>query len=139
MDFDFSVITDNAGFLAHGVLITLAVSATAKFIVGAQGSATRTTLRRLDTMLRKQIETTNDRARKMKIPDAVVKFAGDDPERAKVIWLKLKLKQKYPTTFAEVFNPVIPEVPVVPAYVTYLAQHGINASNAGKAGATGAK
>ena len=26
MDFDFSVITDNAGFLAHGVLITLALS-----------------------------------------------------------------------------------------------------------------
>lgn len=111
------------------VLVTLTVAAISKFTGGAQRSATRSTMQRLETMLRKQIETTNDRARKMAVPDVVLKFAGDDPERAKVIWLKLKLRQKYPTTFAEVFNPIVPEVPRVQAYVEYLRQHGITAAN----------
>lgn len=113
-----------------GVLFALGAAAVGKFWSAQQTSSTRKLLHRLDMMLRTQITTTNDRAMQQGgWPASVDALAGGDPDKARVLWLKLRLKQKYPSTFAEVFNPAPGFLSPVPAYVEYLRQYGITAAN----------
>src|SRR5262249_14319221 len=59
---------------------------------------------------------------------SVLTLAGNDPKRARVIWVKLRMKQTFPISFSEALNPA-PLSPV-PAYQTALNQLGITAANA---------
>src|SRR5688500_17839206 len=47
----------------------------------------------------------NEAKKEVGIPSAVVTLADGNMERAKVIWVKLRLMEAFPTTFAEVSNP----------------------------------
>ena len=51
-------------------------------------------------------------------------MAGNDPNRARVIWVKLRLKQTFPDTFNEALNPV--PMPPLPYYQSVLGAAGLH-------------
>src|SRR5207302_5135067 len=46
-----------------------------------------------------------DQANKESIPDGVLLMAGGNAPRARVIWIKLRLKQEFPMNYAEARTP----------------------------------
>jgi len=115
-----------------GVLLALGASAAHRLMRASTSSATRTTLQRLDVTLRKQLATVNDRARATDRPANVDALAGGDPDRAAVIWLKIRQKRHFPVNFAEVLAPNPNDLSYytpIPAYMKYLNDLGINTGN----------
>jgi prepilin-type N-terminal cleavage/methylation domain-containing protein len=108
------------------VLITLGAAAAYKVLGSQSTKITRDLISRLDSRLRQQSAKCQDEAR-LDTPGAQVLqlMAGGDMQRAKVIMAKLKLKQWFPTTFAEALNGPGAGYPAKPAYQAYLAQYGI--------------
>lgn len=58
-----------------------------------------------------------DDARKEPIPQTVIALANYDMNRARVIWIKLRLKQQFPTTYAAALNPAPGLIGPEPGYV----------------------
>jgi len=107
-------------------LVAFSAAVILKFGSSQQSSTTRTLMQRLDSQLRRQMTTVADAARAKAPGNSANTMAGGDPQRAKVIHLKLQIKQRFPTTYSEALNPTsAPDVPVVPAYVNYLKNFGI--------------
>src|SRR5262249_47702093 len=106
------------------ILIALSAAATLRFLGVQPATDTRTQLQRLDSTLRTQWSAVADQARKEPIPadirPAIEAIAGGDTERTRVIWVKLRLKQAFPTSFAEALNPA--PLQALPAYQSFLTQ-----------------
>jgi hypothetical protein len=68
--------------------------------------AAEATLQKLTSELDRHIKAVVDQAEADAIPDSVLTgLAGNHPRRARVIWIKLRLKQEFPTSYAEARNP----------------------------------
>jgi hypothetical protein len=59
----------------------------------------------------------------------VLPLAGNDPMRARIIWIKLRLKQEFPMNYTEILtpqnllaNPLLQVLPPLPSYVQALIQ-----------------
>ncbi len=99
------------------VLASLTAVAVFRFIPTQQLANTRTVLKQLDTELQKQYRAAADLYRVESVnsyqagdlnsfyTSTVLPMAGNDPNRARVIWVKLRLKQNFPNNFAEALNP----------------------------------
>lgn len=110
----------------------LSVAATMKFIGVQQASTTRTALTKLQTQLEAHWAEAIRRAKEEPIPDSVrqhpdfAAMVGNDAHanaRARVIYVKLKLRQAFPMTFDEALNPH--PLPALSPYVTALRNLGI--------------
>jgi prepilin-type N-terminal cleavage/methylation domain-containing protein len=89
------------------VLLALASVAVVKTLATMQGQATDSTLQKVASELNKQLKIVTEQALyKESIPPNVVTLAGGDTRRARVIWLKLRLIQEFPTTYAEAHSPI---------------------------------
>jgi len=68
---------------------------------------TRATIEYVSGVLKKQWDHVIAEAKKESIDDNVRKLASPDPtgERAKVLWIKLRLAEAFPASFAEIQNP----------------------------------
>lgn len=87
------------------VLAGLTTAAVLRTMVVMEGRATDATLQKLQTELDKQWKIVVEQANKEAIPSNVIVLAGGDERRARVIWVKLRLRQEFPTTYAEAKNP----------------------------------
>ena len=58
-------------------------------------------------------------------------WSGGDDRRTRVMWVKFRLKQEFPTSYSEALNPY--PMPPKPEYVQYLNQYGITGSSASSA------
>jgi hypothetical protein len=112
------------------ILIALTAAATLRFLGVQSTNNTRMLVQRLDSQLRKQWSSVADTARTEPIPDSVVSMAQGDTDRARVIWVKLRLKQAFPTSFQEILNPNFPVgIGPLPSYQQYLQGLGYTAAN----------
>jgi hypothetical protein len=117
-------------------LMALSAGAVIKFMAVQQTSNTRTTLDRTQGKLNKAWSAVKDQAYRETIPSSVQTWiqqnlAGGDVNsvgRARVIYLKLRLRQVFPMSFDEALNNNVPVgYPLLPlaAYQTYLNSLGI--------------
>src|SRR5207245_1165755 len=79
-----------------------------------QKKNTQTTVGKVNTMFEQQYKAAVDDARDYlkshPMPGGVTTMANGDAERAKVIWIKLWLKNEFPTTFTEAGTGITPGV-----------------------------
>jgi prepilin-type N-terminal cleavage/methylation domain-containing protein len=128
-----------AGFTLVELLVTIAIiaglmalTAAGVFaIMGAQQrNNTQTTLDKAGAALKSRWMAVVDQGKKDQIPASVFStFAGTDAnanQRARVIYIKLKLRQQFPMSFNEALNPA--PLPANQAYVKYLNNLGITGS-----------
>lgn len=130
-------------------LMALTASAVLKFIGVQQASNTQSTLDRVQSQLIKAWSKVVEQAKKEPIPPGIMALAGSDvnaAERAKYIYVKLRLRQAFPMNFAEALNvpynnpelanwtlptqvpslpPSLPQLQALPGYASYLASFGI--------------
>jgi prepilin-type N-terminal cleavage/methylation domain-containing protein len=122
------------------IALLMALTAGAVFrTIGLQNSSnTRATLTSVQTHLNKQWSAAASRFQKETLPPhdpalatayntVVLPMAGGDSQRARVIWVKMRLKQEFPNTFAEALNPY--PLPPLDSYVNYLGQLGYTTAN----------
>lgn len=134
-------------------LMALTASAVLKFIEVQQRSNTQSTLDRVQGELGKVWSKVKDEAWYRSpmtepaisitmpptpvgmpvglwIQSNLAQVTASDPnakERARVIYVKLKLRQAFPMSFAEALNPA--PLPPLPGYVSYLGSMGITLAN----------
>jgi prepilin-type N-terminal cleavage/methylation domain-containing protein len=130
--------TGRAGFTLIELLVVLAIivtlvalttAAAVRFMGSQYVSNTRTAISRLDSRLQQQLAKFLDDARKEGPSNVAQQLSGGSLERARVIHMKLKMQQYFPTTFAEALSPGNGNgYGAVPGYVSYLAQYGINSA-----------
>jgi prepilin-type N-terminal cleavage/methylation domain-containing protein len=109
-----------------GILVSLTAAAAFQVMVYQRVSNTETLIRSLDKALQQQWKAVILRANTENIPASVMTLAGGDQRRARVIWIKLRLKQEFPMNFHEALQPnqaaggvaIIPgaDLPALPAY-----------------------
>ncbi len=87
------------------VLVGLSGAAYFRWIDSARADSTEKTMSTVLKSLQAQMKAVADRAGKETIPASVLGQANNDPRLAKVIWVKLRLKQEFPTTYAEARQP----------------------------------
>src|SRR5947209_3149244 len=78
-----------------GVLAALTASATVGVLSSQKQSNTELTIQTLMGVLDQQWQAVIDQANKEPIPDGVLLMAGGNAPRARVIWIKLRLKQEF--------------------------------------------
>jgi prepilin-type N-terminal cleavage/methylation domain-containing protein len=121
------------------LLISLTAGAYMAMMVTTQVSATRTKVTSVQSGLARHYKAVRDKAiaEPLPPPDSasaddqqawtqVLNMAGQDMVRARVIWVKARLKQNFPTSFTEALAPT----PFTTSlYATQLNQLGITSNN----------
>jgi prepilin-type N-terminal cleavage/methylation domain-containing protein len=112
-------------------LVLSITAATAMRVLGRQKSSnTEVLITTLSRALNQHWMAVVDQAKNEPVPDTVTaNLAGGDPRRARVIWIKLRLKQEFPMTFAEVVHPALISgtsyLSGLPAYFKALRNFGL--------------
>jgi hypothetical protein len=102
-----------------GIIVTLAASASMQVIARQKSANTAATIQKLNDVLKTHWQAVVQQANTERIPANIlygdssmlglIAMAGDsDPEaarRARLIWIKLRLKQQFPMNFMEALNP----------------------------------
>jgi prepilin-type N-terminal cleavage/methylation domain-containing protein len=129
-------------------LAALALSATMRIITVQEEANTKTLVQKVASTLDKQWQAVIDKANKEPIPERLVApdgtanwtgsspkrfytdyllpMAGGDAQRARVIWIKMRLKQEFPISFQEALNPA--PLPALPTYYKAIKGLGSNSS-----------
>jgi prepilin-type N-terminal cleavage/methylation domain-containing protein len=122
------------------ILAALTTGAVMRYYSVQQQTNTETTIRKVYGVFERQWQAVIDDANKEPLPPSspvlaqayfnpnfpgtpgalpgALQIAGGDPARARIIWIKLRLKQAFPMSFDEVLNPII--MPGLPTYQTAL-------------------
>jgi prepilin-type N-terminal cleavage/methylation domain-containing protein len=89
------------------VLAALGVGAGYTVIEGQRASRTEDFMRTIDKQLHQHWRKVVDdaKAEQSTIPDSVVNLAGADRDRALVIWIKFRLMEAFPQSYAEIRAP----------------------------------
>ncbi len=91
------------------ILVALVASALIQVVVRQQNAKSEQVVNKVAALLDQQWKAVIDQAREEadsgKIPPGVYTLAGGDRARAKVIWIKLRLMQEFPMTYAEARQP----------------------------------
>jgi prepilin-type N-terminal cleavage/methylation domain-containing protein len=88
------------------LLVALGTSAVVRVMASQQSSVTETTMKKLHRVLLRQWTAVVDQAKQEPLSSDVIAMAGGDARRARVIWIKLRLRQEFPTSFDEIRNPI---------------------------------
>jgi prepilin-type N-terminal cleavage/methylation domain-containing protein len=121
------------------VLISLTAAAVLKFMWVGPSKATDSTIRAIKSRLETQWNLVAGQANRENIPPGTLSMitanlAAGDAEtnfRARVIYVKLRLRQSFPINFAEVINPPAPfTLTPLNEYMTYLGKLGFTTANA---------
>jgi prepilin-type N-terminal cleavage/methylation domain-containing protein len=99
-----------------GVLSALAAWAAFAVIGGRQRDNTKATMQMLNKLLQDRWKFVIDEAKKEQPSPQVLMLAGGDMERAKVIWIKIRLSEAFPVAYKE----MNPEVGVPPTTIVNL-------------------
>jgi prepilin-type N-terminal cleavage/methylation domain-containing protein len=98
------------------ILVALSAAAVLRIIGVQQTSNSKTALTKIESQVHKQYSAAAARFQKEVLPPkdptlkniyltTVLPLAGNEPDRARVIWVKMRLKQTFPQSMAEAFNP----------------------------------
>jgi prepilin-type N-terminal cleavage/methylation domain-containing protein len=115
------------------ILVTLTASATIRFIATQQVKNTEATIYKVNSELSRQWAEVIKVASKESPCVTAQEMANNDPNIARVIHVKLRLKQEFPMNYYEVFVPVVdpisnmpdPTLPPIQEYVDQLKAVGI--------------
>jgi prepilin-type N-terminal cleavage/methylation domain-containing protein len=88
------------------VLVTITVAAVMQVLTIEKKRATEATIQKITSELDRQMKAVFDTAKTEPIPQNVVTLAGGQSGRARVIWIKMRLKQEFPMSYAEAHNPI---------------------------------
>lgn len=144
----FSLIEILVVILIISILASITVAGAFAIISQQRSSNTQLLISKLDGTLQAQWQRVADQAKQEPIPDAylnmqynvasqltswgILDMAGGDIRRARVIWVKLRLRHAFPQNFQEVLTPNSPQVckydPTSRQLVPYLPQPGVNAA-----------
>ncbi|MBY0527744.1 MAG: type II secretion system GspH family protein [Gemmataceae bacterium] len=86
------------------LLAALIIGATMRVIGVQMTKNTDLLLQKLQPALVQQWQATIDQANQEPVPDAVVTAAGS-PQAGRNLWIKLRLRQQFPVTFAQALDP----------------------------------
>src|SRR5437588_136561 len=86
------------------VVGALAAGAALRIAASQRLSNSRQTVDKVARSLQRQWTAVIDNALQDTMPSGVLDWAQNDPERARVMWVKLKLATEFPTSFQEVFT-----------------------------------
>jgi prepilin-type N-terminal cleavage/methylation domain-containing protein len=89
------------------ILMALALGGTFQVIETQRQSNTENALRAIDKVLQQQWMKVIEEARGEQPSHAVKVMAGNDPRRAQVLWVQLRLIEAFPENFAEIQNPTV--------------------------------
>lgn len=101
------------------LLVALTAAGTLKLMAEQQRKNTDTTIQELASQLQKQWQALILTARDEPLSSAALGAAGNDPRRARVLHIKMRLNQEFPMSFAEAMSPP-GGLPPKQAYVTAL-------------------
>jgi prepilin-type N-terminal cleavage/methylation domain-containing protein len=101
------------------ILVALVVAGSMRMAEAANRRNTNRTVMKLSLVLRGHWDAVVSQAQTESIPSNVLAMAGNNSARARVIYVKLRLRQEFPTSFAEALNPA--PLPPLPTYQTALA------------------
>ncbi|HZU38925.1 MAG TPA: prepilin-type N-terminal cleavage/methylation domain-containing protein [Gemmataceae bacterium] len=87
------------------VIIGLTAGAYIRFIGSQRQSNTVLLLQKVSNALNHHWQAVVDQAKNDTIPGGVLTWAGNDQERARVLWIKLRLKYEFPMSRQELVNP----------------------------------
>ena len=88
-----------------GVLVSLVAAAVFGFLGAQNKKNTELALQKTHNALEQQWREVILKARAETPPPNVMAMAGNDSERARVIWVKLRLKQEFPMNYTEALMP----------------------------------
>ncbi|MFQ3594071.1 MAG: prepilin-type N-terminal cleavage/methylation domain-containing protein, partial [Gemmataceae bacterium] len=130
----YSLIELLATISIVAVLIGLTGAVAFRLLGSSRTSSTRTLLQRLEERIRQQMTYKADRFREEQIPASspIMSMAGGNPDLARVILIKLRMKAHFPMTFREALAPA-PGYGIQPvtAYRAYLNERGITLATLG--------
>src|SRR5579871_526200 len=109
------------------VLAALTISASMRFINVAEVRTTETLVHKVHDVFDKHWKAVVAKANQEpyeNIPATIVNMGGGDAHRVRVIYVKLRLRQEFPISFAEVTNPPAGALPGLPTYVTAVTGKG---------------
>jgi prepilin-type N-terminal cleavage/methylation domain-containing protein len=106
-----------------GILMSLTGAAVFKTIQVKRRSNTQQTVQKLYLQLQRQMKAVIDDARTEPVTSnqPLMTLAGGDANRARIIWIKMRLKQQFPQSYAEAINPAPGYLNPEPAYGRILA------------------
>src|SRR5438270_662069 len=93
------------------ILVGLVAVAVFRVIGTRTQKNTETLLRKLDQALEQQWGEVAKAARKETPPPSVLALANGDRNRAQIIWIKLRLRQEFPMSYAEARAPWVVPTP----------------------------
>jgi hypothetical protein len=102
------------------ILMGLTLGAVMRYKDVQQKLNTQLTLQKVDSMLRQHWNAVINAANNEAIPPNIISMAGNDAvagKRARVIYIKFRLRQEFPKSFSEVMSPA-PGLTVKQSYVT---------------------
>ncbi len=116
-----------------GILVSMGAGAYFVWLNNQRQTTTETVMREVyQTMTRQMKAVTDDAYKDPNIPLSVQQLAGGNIRRARVIWMKLRLKQEFPTSYYEAWYPyaapdgtiIIPatDLPAKAAYTRFIPQ-----------------
>lgn len=129
--------------LVISILVALTAGTVLRVMESQKKSVTKVTLDKIQAQLTKRwnehkdIYWKEDAARNFPTQwnYVLTTLAQNDPKRARVIWVKLRMKLAFPTTFSEALTPITlsPGVTLQPpqGYVSGLGAAGVTASDGG--------
>jgi prepilin-type N-terminal cleavage/methylation domain-containing protein len=97
------------------ILAALSLSAVFSVRESQMKSFTETLVNKLASALDGQWKAAVDQIREEPVPPAFVALAGNDPQRARVIYTKARLVQEFPVTFDQARRPFPYPIPANPA------------------------
>ena len=87
------------------ILASLVVVAVFKWIDQQQHNNSEAQIRALHEVLKRHWSYVIDKAKSEDIPADVMTLAGNDLDRARILWTKLRLTEAFPMTYYEAFHP----------------------------------
>src|SRR5436309_1340305 len=88
-----------------GLVLSITAAATMRVLGRQKSSNTETLISMVYRTFSEQWRAVVEQAKKETVPSPVADLAGGDARRAQVIWIKLRLRQQFPMSFAEILNP----------------------------------
>ncbi len=101
------------------ILMALTAGATLRFSDVQRKRVTEQLLQKIDSSLRQHWTAAIAQARDEAVPAEFIALGGGDIDKAKYLYTRARVKQEFPTTFAEALNPDAPLKPL-PSYASML-------------------
>ncbi len=130
--------------LVIGLLVALTAGTVVRVMDSQKKSTTQVTLNKIQSQLTKQWNAYKDvywredaqRLYPNQWNYVLSSLSQNDSKRARVIWVKLRMKQAFPATFSEALSPIVlgsasVTLQPLPGYVTGLGTAGVTASDGG--------